>query len=53
MWNRPYSNKKHLSMSIVLTLEDPESLKELIEHKTIFRWGHPMRIKEYLDMKPN
>jgi hypothetical protein len=44
-------NKKH--SSIVLTLEDQDSLKELTERKTIFGWGHPMCIKEYLDMKPN
>jgi hypothetical protein len=44
-------NKKH--SSIVLTLEDQESLKELTKRRTIFRWGHPMRIKEYLDTKPN
>jgi hypothetical protein len=47
----PIGHKKHLS--IVLTLKDPESLKERIECKTIFGWGHPMYIKEYLDMKPN
>jgi hypothetical protein len=44
-------NKKH--SSLVITLENPESFKELIERKTIFGWGHPMRIKEYLDTKPN
>jgi hypothetical protein len=44
-------NKKH--SSIVLTLEDQESLKELIEDKTIFGWGHPMCIKEYPDTKLN
>jgi hypothetical protein len=38
---------------MVITLENPESFKELIEHKTIFSWGHPMRIKEYLDTKLN
>jgi hypothetical protein len=44
-------NKKHSSM--VITLENPESFKELIEHKTIFSWGHLMCIKEYLDTKLN
>jgi hypothetical protein len=33
-------NKKH--SSIVSTLEDQESLKELIDRKTIFGWRHPI-----------
>jgi hypothetical protein len=44
-------SKKH--SSIVLTLDDLDSLKELLERRTIFGWGHPMHIKEYLNMKPN
>jgi hypothetical protein len=44
-------HKKHSFM--VITLENPESFKELIEHKTIFGWGHPMCIKECLDIKLN
>jgi hypothetical protein len=44
------NTKRH--SSLVITLDDKSTQKSILEHKFIFGWGHPRRIKEYLDTKP-
>jgi hypothetical protein len=48
--HKSINTKKH--SSLVLMLKSESSQKELLNHRFIFGWGHPMCIKEYLYTKP-
>jgi hypothetical protein len=42
-------NKQQFS---IVLLEHDKDLRDLMDRRVVLGWGHPIRVKEFLDIKP-